>query len=64
MPDRRRPGRPALDASDRSVSVCVCVPSRQYETLCKQAQAIRVSVPELLRRGVRERSADETQYLK
>jgi hypothetical protein len=54
MPDnRRRPGRPALAADDPSVDVHVRIPSRDYDVVYTKAQACRVSVPELLRRGVK-----------
>lgn len=49
---RRPPGRPPLDDSGRSVPVCVRVPARTYDELHDRAKRERVSVPELLRRGV------------
>ena len=53
MPDdRRRPGRPALDASDPSVIVAFRLPSRDYDSLCQHAKSVRVSVADVLRRSV------------
>jgi hypothetical protein len=53
MPAARRPGRPPLDPSDPSVDLHVKLPSKAYDDLFAKAQALRVSVPELVRRGVR-----------
>jgi hypothetical protein len=46
----RRPGRPPLDAKDRSVPVCIKMPARQYDQLYERAQRERVSVPDFIRR--------------
>jgi hypothetical protein len=48
----RRPGRPALDETDRSTTVCVALPSRRYDEVYRQAVAMRVSVPELIRQSL------------
>jgi hypothetical protein len=49
--DDRRPGRPPLQRGERSVSVCVKLPSAQFDAACRRAAADRMSVPELLRRA-------------
>lgn len=56
---RRPPGRPRLDPTDESVSVHVKLPSRQYDAVFLDAQAARVSVPELIRRRVRHQDDDD-----
>jgi hypothetical protein len=50
--DRRRGGRPPLDPTDRSVSLTLRVPSKQYDRLCADAQRERCTVPELVRRSL------------
>jgi hypothetical protein len=56
MPDvdgaRRRPGRPPLDRDDPSVAVTFRLPSRRVDLLCQRADRERISVPELIRRGL------------
>jgi hypothetical protein len=48
----RRPGRPPLDRSDRSVEMCLTLPSKRYDELYTRAVRARVSVPELVRRDL------------
>ena len=48
----RRPGRPALDDTDRSTTVCVALPSRRYDEVYRRAVAARVTVPELIRQSL------------
>jgi hypothetical protein len=49
---RRRPGRPPLDPTDKSVGVSVRFPSRTLDAMYKHAAEARVSVPEWIRRTV------------
>jgi hypothetical protein len=49
---KKRLGRPALEPGARSVSVHVKMSPRAYASVYARAQLARVSVPELLRRGV------------
>ena len=58
----RRNGRPPLDVSDPSVSICVKMPAKKYDLLLKQAAGSRVSVPELLRRAAAKDT--DKRYLK
>jgi hypothetical protein len=48
-------GRPPLDPSDRAVPVSLALPSKQYDELCRQARREGVSVPEIIRRTLRDR---------
>lgn len=50
----RPPGRPPLDDNDPSVAVIVRMPSRQYDDAYQQAQRDRISVPEVIRRALKE----------
>ena len=45
-------GRPPLDRGDKSVPVCVKIPSRVYHEAYQHAKAARVSVPEIFRRAL------------
>jgi hypothetical protein len=53
----KRPGRPPLDATDRSVQLCVTLPSKQYDDYARQAQREDVSVPEIIRRALLEKKS-------
>jgi hypothetical protein len=53
-----RPGRPPLDKDDPSVSVCVRFPAKVYDRVYARAQRDRVSIPEVIRRQVRESNDD------
>jgi len=57
---KARAGRPPLDPSDPSVRVCVRLPSKHYDQLYRQADAGRVSVPELIRQSIRFRYPKQT----
>jgi hypothetical protein len=50
---KRRPGRPSVDAVERSVYVGVTLTAAQYDAFCKQALREAVSVPEVIRRELR-----------
>lgn len=51
------PGRPPLDDHDRSVPVCVTMPSKQFAAFCKRALQEDVSVPEIIRRDLQEKKS-------
>jgi predicted DNA binding CopG/RHH family protein len=61
MADARKPGRPPLDRTDpeRSVPICLRLPSRAYDRVHDRASAAGVSVPELLRRTLRQAETDD-----
>lgn len=48
------PGRPPLDDEDESVPVCVTLPLRLFDSTCQRAREDRVSLPERIRRDIRE----------
>jgi hypothetical protein len=50
----KRQGRPPLDKEDPSVSVNVRVPGKLYDRMYERAQRERVTIPELIRRNLRE----------
>lgn len=54
VPTPRRSGRPALDERDPSVAVNVRLPSKWYDDTYARARRERVSVPERIRRDMRE----------
>jgi hypothetical protein len=52
-PPAKKRGRPSLDTQDRTrVDVTVRLTRAQFDRLCEQARSDRVSVSELLRRGI------------
>jgi hypothetical protein len=51
---RTHPGHPPLDDEDPSVPVHVKMPSKQYDDTYARAAAARVSVPEQIRRDMRD----------
>jgi hypothetical protein len=53
---KNRPGRPRLDENDESVGVHVQMTAKQYDDVYSRAQRDRVTVPERIRRDVREGS--------
>ena len=53
MPTGKR-GLPPLDPNDPSVAVSVKMSAKQYDLLYARAQHERVSVPEQIRREVRQ----------
>lgn len=48
----RRTGRPPIDPTDPSTKVCLCLPSKRYDVLYRQAADARISVPELIRQRI------------
>ena len=53
-------GRPPLDADDPSTEVCVTIPSKEYDYLYERSRVERVTVPEIIRRDLREKKAERT----
>ncbi|MEP7304203.1 MAG: hypothetical protein ABJA98_01670 [Acidobacteriota bacterium] len=51
---RAHPGRPPLDDDDPSVDVHLRMPSKQYDDAYKRAGRERVSVPEQIRKDMRD----------
>jgi LDH2 family malate/lactate/ureidoglycolate dehydrogenase len=51
----RREGRPSVDDDDTSVYVGVTLPGRQYDDYSQRALREGVSVPEVIRRELREK---------
>jgi hypothetical protein len=56
---KRTPGRPRLDADDRSTQICLTVTSRHFDQLDERAQREGVSIPELIRRDLRQESTEK-----
>jgi hypothetical protein len=54
MSTTRRGGQPPLDPSSPSTSVHLRLPSVEYDALYAQASHERVTVPEIIRRKIRE----------
>jgi hypothetical protein len=56
--DQRKTGRPPVDPTDpqKSVGVHLRLPSSQYDRTYQRASAAGVSVPEQLRRDLRDMS--------
>jgi len=50
QPPPRRPGRPPIDPTDRSVSLSVRLPSKQYDALVLRALDARRTIAEQVRR--------------
>ena len=48
-----RRGRKPLDPNDPTVSLCLRMPSKQYDALDRLARQYRLSTPELTRRLLR-----------
>ena len=62
MPDPPRPnprGRPRIDPSDSTVTVSLALPGRTYDVIYRKAQSERLSVPEIIRRAIRRRTAGD-----
>jgi len=53
---KRPPGHPPLDDDDDSVPIHVKMTTTQYDDTYRRARRARVSVPEQIRRDVREAS--------
>lgn len=47
-------GRPPLDASKRSIGVCVKLAAADYDVIDRVAKDERATVPAVIRRGVRQ----------
>lgn len=60
MADHRRPGRPPLTPGDTPAKVQVYVPSADYDRAHDRAQRLGLTVPELLRRGLRRELSDSS----
>ena len=56
-----RPGRPPLDRSDPSVVVSLALPSRTFDLMCKRARVERLTVPEVIRRALRNSENKKTE---
>jgi hypothetical protein len=52
---RTHPGRPPLDDDDATEHVCMSLPSKQVRAYRRLAARDDVSVPEIIRRELRER---------
>ena len=50
----RRRGHPRLDPDDESVDIHLKLPSRQYDRLYLKAKEERMTIPEVIRRALRE----------
>jgi hypothetical protein len=59
MSEPRGRGRPPLTPGDQPATVQVLVPSSDYDRAYDRSQRTGVSVPELLRRGLRRELADD-----
>jgi hypothetical protein len=54
MPDSRRRGRPALDATTTtpSVRVCLTVTAKEFDAFYQRARQEQTSIPEAIRRSL------------
>jgi hypothetical protein len=52
---RTHPGRPRVDDDDTSVQICLTLPSKQSDALDREAKIARVSVQDLIRRGLNQK---------
>lgn len=59
VPPRRRPGRPPIDPTDRSIDLHISLPSKLHARVQQLAERHGVSVSELFRRAVRRIPASE-----
>ena len=50
----KRRGRPTIDPHDASCSVTLYLPARQLDALCREAVRRQISVPEVIRRKLRD----------
>jgi hypothetical protein len=53
---RTHPGRPPIDDHDDSIEVGVTLPVKQFDRYAKLALRADVSVPEIIRRELREKT--------
>jgi hypothetical protein len=54
MTPPKRPGRPPLDPNDPTVNTHVRLPSKLYDEAYARAQKDRVTVPEAIRRALKD----------
>lgn len=54
---RTHPGRPPIDDDDPSERVCISLPSKEFTAYRRRAAQEDVSVPEIIRRDLRERKS-------
>jgi hypothetical protein len=54
---RTHPGRPPLDDDDPSAHVTLTIPSKQLDAFCRRALREDVSVPEIIRRDLKEKAS-------
>lgn len=52
---RTHPGRPRVDDDDATVEVGVSLPAKQFDGYAKRALLEDVSVPEIIRRDLKEK---------
>ena len=50
-------GRPRVDKADGSVEVGVTLPAKQYDAYCQAARREDVSVPEIIRRELAQKTS-------
>lgn len=55
----RRRGRPSLSPTERSTGIHLRLPESDYDATYRAASARRMSVPDLVRRALKEFIADE-----
>jgi hypothetical protein len=53
MTDKKKRGRPPLDATDPSISVHFRLPTKQYDATAANARASRLELAEWIRRALR-----------
>lgn len=56
-----RKGRPLIDPTHGSVPVSLRMSTKQFDALCSQARRESVSVPELIRRALRQAEVLKTR---
>jgi hypothetical protein len=54
----KRTGRPPLDPEDQTVRLGLSLPAKQFDAYARRAIREDVSVPEIIRRTLRERKAE------
>jgi len=60
-PMANRPGRPPLDRFDKSVVVSLAMPGRVFDRYCRLANVERLTVPEVIRRALRNSENKKTE---
>ena len=53
MTEKRKPGRPPLDAADRSVPYSMRIPARDFANAATRARDERLTLAEWMRRALR-----------